>query len=156
LNILGEVFSERLRERIREKLGATYSPFAFNRPSRTYPGYGVLFTFIHVDPKAVDTVIMEVKALAATLARSGVTQDELQRVLKPTLTGLKDMLRRNGYWLNTVLSQSKKYPQQLNWNRSIMDDYAAITPEDVSHLAKKYLVNEKAAVIVIIPGEKPS
>lgn len=156
LSILGEIFSERLRERIREKLGATYSPFAFNRPSRTYPGYGVLFTFIHVDPKMVDTVIVEVKALAATLARSGITKDELQRVLKPTLTSLKDMLRRNGYWLNTVLSRSKKYPQQLDWNRSIMEDYAAITPEEVSHLAKKYLIDEKAAVIVVIPGEKPS
>jgi zinc protease len=116
----------------------------------------VLFTFIHVDPKMVDTVIVEVKALAATLARSGITQDELQRVLKPTLTSLKDMLRRNGYWLNTVLSRSKKYPQQLDWNRSIMDDYIAITPEEISHLAKKYLIDEKAAIIVVIPGEKPS
>lgn len=153
LNILGEVFSERLRERIREKLGATYSPFAFNRPSRAYPGYGALLTFIHVDPKAVDTVKTEVEAITSTLARSGVTHDELQRVLTPTMTSLKDMLRRNGYWLNTVLSQSKWHPQQLEWSRSVMKDYAAITPKEISRLAGKFLVNEKAAVIKILPGE---
>ena len=34
LSVLAEVFSERLRLRIREKIGASYSPYAFNRASR--------------------------------------------------------------------------------------------------------------------------
>jgi zinc protease len=47
-SVLADIVSERLRERIREKLGAAYSFVAYNRPSRAYPGYGVFQAFIHV------------------------------------------------------------------------------------------------------------
>ncbi|MBC2745097.1 MAG: insulinase family protein, partial [Desulfosarcina sp.] len=47
LSVLADVFSERLRERIREKLGVSYSPYAFNRASRAYTGYGVFQAYIN-------------------------------------------------------------------------------------------------------------
>ena len=77
--------------------------------------------------------------------------EELQRALKPTLTGIKDMLRTNGYWLNTVLSGSSEHPQQFDWCRSIAGDYASVTAAEVSALAAEYLIPEKAAVIIVRP-----
>jgi len=151
LNVLGEVFSDRLRERIREKLGAAYSPFAFNRPSRAYRGYGVFQAFIQTAPDEADIVRREVMAMAAELARTGVRPEELKRALEPTITSIKDMLRTNGYWLNTVLSGSRRHPEQLDWNRSIVGDYAAISAHELSVLAEKYLDNRKAATIVVLP-----
>ena len=154
LSVLADVLSERLRERIREKLGAAYSLFAFNQPSRAYPGYGVLKAFVEVKPAEAVMVKKEVKQIIANIIKNGVTQDELRRALEPTLTSIKDMLRTNNYWLNTVLSGSKKYPQQLDWNRTIMRDYASITTEELSVLAKKYLDNNKATTIIIKPSQK--
>lgn len=151
LNVLADIFSDKMRERIREKLGASYSPFAFNRPSRAYKDYGVFQTFVHVDPQETDAVLGEIKFIASDLAREGISPEDLARALKPTLTSIKDMLRTNGYWLETVLSGSKKHPEQLAWNRSIAADYAAITAEELSDLAKAYLINEKAAAIVVMP-----
>jgi zinc protease len=140
-----------LRERIREKLGAAYSFVAYNRPSRAYPGYGVFQAFIHVDPEESNMVVKELKKVISDLVVSGVSNEELRRTIRPTLTGIKDMLQSNYYWLNTVLSGSKKHPRQLDWSRTIMDDYASITKDELSVLAKQYLNNDKAAVIIVKP-----
>ncbi len=151
LSVLAEVFSEKLREKIREELGAAYSPFAYNRSSRAYPQYGVFQAFIHVDPQSSDMVIAAVKKIAANLAKTAITADELRRALDPLLTSLKDLRRQNEYWLNSVLLGSQKHPEQLEWSRMMVNDFAAISTDELFELAKKYLKNESVATIVVTP-----
>jgi zinc protease len=156
LNVLADIFSDRLRERIRETLGASYSPFAYNRPSRAYPGYGVFSSFIHVSPEEAIIVEAEVKKISSDMQQHGVTGEELQRAIKPSITSIKDIVRSNSYWLNTVLSGSSKYPEQIDWSRTLMTDYASITADELSEIAKQYLDNNKAAVVMIRPkANKP-
>jgi len=152
LAVLANLFSERLRVNIRDKLGESYSPFAYNRGSRVYEGYGYLAAMIETDPSKVDFVIEEVKKIAANLAESGVSEDELHRVLEPSFNRIKDMRKRNGYWLGTVLTGSTKYPRQIAWSRTIEADYASIKPGDAAGLAERYLTHENAAVIVAAPA----
>jgi zinc protease len=64
------------------------------------------------------------------------------------------MRRRNGYWLGTVLAGSTTHPRQIAWSRTIERDYADITSGDAADLAKRYLDNAKAAVIVVTPALK--
>ncbi|GBC63125.1 insulinase family protein [Desulfonema ishimotonii] len=154
LATLAGIFSDRLREVIREKLGATYSPYAYNMPSRTYPGYGVFQAVISVAPDNAETVVRAVREIIADMAAHGVTSDELRRALDPTLNSIRDMQRRNSYWLSTVLSGSKAHPRQIEWSRTIMADYAGITVEEISALAKQYLDNTRAAVIFIRPDRQ--
>ncbi|MDL1967192.1 MAG: insulinase family protein [Deltaproteobacteria bacterium] len=151
LSVLSDIFSNRLRETIREKLGAAYSATAYNKPGRAYPGYGVFQAFVHVDPDDSDLIIKEIKQIASDLVEKKITEDELRRALDPTITGIKDLLRKNEYWLNTVLSGSLKHPQKLDWSRTIMQAYSSITADDISAITRKYLDNEKAAIIIIKP-----
>lgn len=151
LSILADIVSDRLREIIREKLGAAYSTFAYNRPSKAYKGYGVFQAVVQVDPEESDLVMREVKNIFIDIARRGVTTDEITRAKAPTLTSIKDMLRKNNYWLDTVLSGSKRHPRQLDWNRTILNDYASITKEELDVLAKTYFDMRKVATIVIKP-----
>ena len=151
LSVLAEIFSDRLRENIREKLGAVYSAFAFNSPKRAYPGYGVFYSMAYIDPKQAALIETQIKKIASDISKNGVTQEELKRALNPTLTSIKEMLGKNTYWLHTVLSQSRIYPQQLQWSRTILKDYTSINADEVTSLAKKYLDNSKAATIVIKP-----
>jgi len=151
LSILSDIISDRLREQIREKLGSAYSTFAFNRPSKAYPGYGVLQAMAYIAPNESDMIIKEVKKIVSNIEENGVTQDELKRAKEPTLTSIKDMFRKNGYWLDTVLTGSEIHPQKIDWSRTILKDYASITKEQVSNIAKKYLVNDKSATIIIKP-----
>ena len=154
LSVLADVFSDRLRERIREKLGATYSPYAFNLPSRAYPGYGVFQAYVNVAPDQTDAVLAQVRAIAADLARHGITADELKRAIDPILTSIKELRQTNGYWLNSVMTDSGRHPEQFEWARTFENDYAAVTAEDIASLAATYLTDARAAVIIIEPQTK--
>lgn len=153
LSVLAEIFSERLRKQIREKLGAAYSPYAYNHPSRTYKGYGVLQAVIKTDPASIGDIIREVKNIAFDLSQNAISREELTLALDPILTGIKDMKRKNDYWLDRVLDGSLRHPQQLEWSRTLMTDYSSINIDDMMQLAKEYLDNKNAATIVILPKE---
>jgi len=94
LSVLSNIFSNRLREIIREKLGAAYSSTAYNKPSRAYPGYGVFQAFVHVDPDDSDLIIKEIKEIAIDLVEKRISEDELRRSLDPIITSIKDLLRK--------------------------------------------------------------
>ena len=151
LSVLSDIISDRLRVQIREKLGSAYSAYAFNRPSKAYPGYGVLQAMAYVAPDESDMIIGKVKTIVSNLSKNGVTQDELKRAKEPTLTSIKDMIRKNSYWLDTVLTGSRIHPQKIDWSRTIQKDYASITKKRISNIAKEYLVNDRAATIIIKP-----
>jgi zinc protease len=151
LNVLAEIFSERLREEIREKRGAAYSTGAYSWPSRAFPGFGLLLSYLPIAPVDVDPVAADVRSIAGRLNAEGVQAEELERALEPTLTGIREQLRQNRYWLRTVLMGSSRYPEQFEWSRSLLSDYAAIRVQDVNALARKYLDPDKAAVFEARP-----
>jgi zinc protease len=152
LAALSEIFSERMRETIREKMGATYSSYAYNRPSRVFPGYGVFSAVAHVDPQMAAIVVNEVKKIMKEMADRGVTEDEVTRAVDPLVTSIKDMRQTNEYWLNSVLTDVGRHPQQLEWSRTILDDYAGIKTSELSALAQKYLLTDRAAVFIAKPS----
>ena len=151
LMVLSSIFSDRLRVKIREKIGASYSPFAYNQSFRAYPGYGVFQAHISIEPTQSEIVINEVKKISADLVSNGITSEELSRAIKPMLTGIKDMRQTNGYWLNSVMTGSTDHPEQIDWSRTILTDYASITSQEISELAKTYLNNRRSAVFIVKP-----
>jgi zinc protease len=92
-----------------------------------------------------------VREISGDLKAKGITTEELERSLKPILTGIKDLMRTNAYWLDRVLTGSTRHPQQLTWSRSFAADYGAVTREELQKLAAAYLDNEKAATVFILP-----
>lgn len=151
LNVLADIVSERLRLRIREEMGVAYSTAAFNWPSRAYPGYGLLVIHLPLASDTLDRVQEEVRRILQDIRIDGVSADELQRALEPTLAGIKDRFRDNGYWLHTVLSDAARHPEQLEWSRSILQDYAGMSKEEVDAVARRYLDLAKLAVIQARP-----
>lgn len=151
LNLLADILSERLRVRIRETLGAVYSPFAFNRSYRSYAGFGILQIHLNVDPASTKILENEVQQIVYRTSQEGIDPDEFRRVLDPTLTGIKDLRQTNLYWLNSVLVGASRYPQQLVWSRTMEQDYASITIDQITRLARTYLSPDKSAVVVVAP-----
>ncbi len=152
LTVMAELFSERLRERIRENLGAAYSPYAYNLSHRAYKGYGLTRIVVQVDPAQADAIEQEVRNIADALSAGGSNEDEFKRVLDPILTHIKDLKQNNSYWLDSVLTGVFRHPQQLDWCRAFEQDYAAITLKEVADYARKYLDNRKAAAVLITPS----
>ncbi len=151
LHLLATVFDDRLRKEVREKLGAVYSPRVFQHGSRIYPGYGLMQARLIVDPEQVGQLEEIVREEGAALAQGGVSEEELVRSKAPVLTGIKDMVRSNGYWLRSVLSLSDRYPMQLEWPLTIQEDFSGITAEELSELAARYLAPKRAAAVAVVP-----
>ncbi|MFP4649779.1 MAG: M16 family metallopeptidase [Desulfobacterales bacterium] len=154
LSVLSRILSDRMRLKIREEMGSSYAQSASHRPSRAYPGYGILAGYTILDPGEMNSVQEAFREIAADVHENGTDEDELKRALEPTLTGIREQLKTNEYWLDTVLKGAARHPVQLDWSRSIKSDYKKITPGDVERMAEKYLVNEKSAIIRIRPESK--
>ncbi|MGB0371848.1 MAG: M16 family metallopeptidase [Opitutales bacterium] len=154
LNMLSSVVRDRMRVEIREKLGEAYSPRASHSASQTFTDYGRLTAQVVGDVEKLELLHETVAGIAAGLVEGGTTEDELGRVLKPTLTGLEEQLRNNAYWLYTVMSGATTYPDQFDWARSIFSDYESITVEDINELAKMYLKPEHAVSVSVVPEAK--
>ena len=151
LSVLSEVFSDRLRVKIREELGDAYSPQTSSGPSDTYRNYGLMTALIAVDPAKAKIVTDATLEIAADLATNGVNDDELERAKKPILTSLREAGRNNQYWLFSVLGSAQEQPQRLDWRRSIDTDFAAITKPEIDALAKQYLPAARAFRVTSLP-----
>ena len=79
LSLLADVVSDRLRVKVREEIGGTYSPWPVSDASETFPGYGYLVANVDVDPATAEKISDLVISLADDLATNGVTEDELER-----------------------------------------------------------------------------
>lgn len=152
LNILGDIYGDRLREEIREKLGASYSPNAGASGSDALDDVGYLIGQSVGKPEDLELLLKTMRDLADKLATGGATADELDRALKPTLGELEKSSRDNSYWLATVMSQSQADPKRLDIARSRDADYRSITLAEINALAKKYLKAENALLVSIKPA----
>lgn len=144
LNLLADIFSDRLRKVVREELGGSYSPGAGSAPSDTYRDYGFLLARVTLDPAEAGRVRPAILAAAADLAKNGVTEDELNRSRLPILTELRESARTNAYWLNSVLADAQERPERLDRARDRLADYEAITKADLDALAAAYLAPDRA------------
>jgi zinc protease len=152
-NILASILSDRLREEIREKLGGSYSPRAGASPSQELD-MGFLQAMAQVKPEETKKYGELMISLAHTMAKNGVTQDELERSLKPIQSGLKESLRDNGYWLGTVLGNSQEKPYKLDWARTRDEDYSKVTISELNVLAKQFLNKSNALLYELVPDSK--
>ena len=152
LNILGEIYGDRIRKEIREKLGASYSPNAGASGSDAFEDVGYLIAQSVGKPEDLELLLKTMRDLADKLATGGATADELDRALKPTLGQLDKSSRDNSYWLATVMSQSQSDPKRLDIARSRDADYRSITLTEINALAKKYLKAENALLVSIKPA----
>jgi zinc protease len=154
LQLLSNVFGDRLRKIIREKLAASYSPRVSSYNSRMHEGFGYIISQMVVEPGAEDMIINEIFKISDQLTKGGISPEELARARGPLVTSLMEHTRNNQYWLNTVLGLAARYPRQLDWARTIISDYSTISVAELNELAKEYLNNEKAAVAEIISEKR--
>ena len=152
LSILSDIFSDRMRLQIREDMGATYSQSAYNSPSRAYEDWGLFGTYTILDPADAEAVEARIRKIAEDIRESGVTEDELERAVRPVLANITSQVKTNEYWLNTVLKGASRHPEQLDWSRTIFVDYAAITVDEINRAAQAYLEDHKAATLFFYPG----
>jgi zinc protease len=149
LNLCARIIDDRLRVNIREKLGAAYSPFAYNNPSKIYENYGGLFMGVKTSPETTEIVKNEIKNIISSLKKEKITDDEFERAINPLLSSIATQVQKNSYWLNTVLDGSFKNGIQLEWAKTIISGYSLLTKEIVQKKCDKYLLPENISFFTV-------
>ena len=151
LNLLAKILDDRLRVHIREERGATYAPQVFSVPSKIDKDFGLFESRMIVLPEQAEELASLVKKVAQQIGMEGISEQEFKRAQEPTLTAIREQLRTNDYWLQTVLSLSSRHPEQLIWPESILEDFTHMRPEEIQDMAKDYLQESQAATVIVHP-----
>lgn len=150
LEILTQLFNNRLLDALRERAGASYSPQVFsNWPSDLASG-GRITAAAQLEPAFVPVFFAEAERIAKDLAANPPTADELARVTEP----LGQLIRRastgNQFWLYNLEGATQE-PQRVAMLRTLLADYSQTTPQVMQLLADRYLVKGGAFKLAIIP-----
>ncbi len=154
LEILAQIFNDRMFDKFREAEGASYSP----NVGATWPlgltRGGNFVALSQVDPKNVDRFFVLTKEISADLTAKPVTADELARVINP----LRELISRassgNTFWLNQLAGVSRE-PRKLTALSSLLSDYDRITVTDLQETAKRWLIPGKAMMVAVLPEAAP-
>jgi zinc protease len=150
LALLTEIVDDRMRVEIREKRGAAYSPSVGLDAGTVFPGLGAVEITITVDPAKAEEILNAVLAAIEALDKSGIKQDDLDRVKKVILTKLDQAQAEPGWWLS-ALDGSYDRPEVLADLKDVKAGYSAITADELTALARQYLVRKNASTCVVTP-----
>ena len=151
LSVLAAVLDDRLRLKVREELGETYSPACYHVANDTFTGYGYMTAMIEVKPEQLETIGALVGEIGQGVADGPITDDEFERAMKPLLSQLEQMRRDNRYWSQNVLRNAHEHPERLDWARALVTDFQNIKREEIQALAKEYLPATRTVTARIIP-----
>jgi len=153
-NLLSEILSDRVRKKIREELGESYSPNVHSLMSDTWTGYGQMMAVMMAEAKDAKKLSKIAKEIAAELAAQGANADELDRARKPLLTAMEEQQRNNTWWLSTIVGPSQSKPERIEWARSMIGDYTSISLDELNKLAAAYLKPEAATAVTVVSTGK--
>ena len=153
LEVLADVFSNRLLEAMREKAGASYSPqVSSTRPLDMTSG-GRFLAEAQLPPAVVPDFFASADKIATDLATTGPTPDELARATEPLRQLLLRLMTGHTFWLDQ-LEGATTDPNRVTMLPSLMRDYTQVTPEEMRALAVKYLQPGKSYRIEVLPEKK--
>jgi predicted Zn-dependent peptidase len=102
-------------------------------------------------PDRTEELVKACKDVAATIANSGVTAEEVQRLTEPLLNQLRDLQRKNGYWM-TAIDRAQGDPDSLDEYRGLVPFYESLSHEALSKLAAQFLDPANASVLIVRPA----
>ncbi|HWK42814.1 MAG TPA: insulinase family protein [Croceibacterium sp.] len=150
LEVLAQLFSNRLLDGLRERLGAAYSPYVGSTWPLDTQGGGNLLAFAQLAPEQVPAFFDEAEQIAHDLAANGPTADELSRVTEPMRQLLARMQTGHTFWLNQ-LEGATTDRNRLTWLPSLLNDYTRVTPEEMRALAARYLGSREGYRVAVMP-----
>ncbi len=153
LDILADIFSDRLFDQLREAEGASYTPGVTSSWPTGFESGGNFTVIAQLRPERIDTFFRIARAVAADFVARPVTADELTRSLTPMRQALDRAANGSGLWL-AQLSGSSTDPRKLDALRSMWSDLARITPAELQATAKRWLVADKSLSLVVVPEKK--
>lgn len=151
LEILMDLFNNRLIDAMRERAGASYAPqISSNWPVDLAAG-GTITAVSQLRPEDVPVFFEVAERIANDLATSPVQPDELSRVTEPLRQLVQRAATGNQFWMYQLAGATHD-PQRTQLLRSLLVDYTQTTPEAMQALAAKYFRNQPGWRLAVIPA----
>jgi zinc protease len=150
LELLGDVFQNRLLDAMREKAGASYSPQVQSSWPLDLDSGGRFTAMTQLPPQLVPDFFAAADRIATDLAATGPTPDELARATEPMRQLLMRLETGHTFWLNQ-LEGATTDPNRIRLLPSMMNDYTVSNPAEMQALAAKYLQPGKAFRVEVLP-----
>jgi zinc protease len=150
LEILTQLFNNRLLDALRERAGASYSPQVFSNWPTDLASGGRITALAQLEPEFVPIFFAEADRIAKELAANPPTADELARVTEPLAQLVRRASTSNQFWLYQMEGASTD-PQRVALLRTIVADYSQTNPKIMQFLAERYFGKGSPFRLAIIP-----
>lgn len=144
--LLAEVLDNRLREKVREEMGASYSPTARYRHDPTLDGYGFYLMSITTDRAHLEQVRAAAKAVARDLA-APLPPGTVETVRATALSASQAARQQNRYWQRLLEQESLRGQPVSDWSALQTAALRDVTDSDLEAAARA-LAEAPAEIIV--------
>ena len=150
LDVLAQVFSDRLFERLRQTAGASYSPSVGSSWPLGNSSGGRMLAIGQVTPDKVGYFFQLSREIAADLVAHPIPADELGRILKPMAQYIVRASSGNQFWM-LQLGGATFDDRRFEATRHLAEDFVSITPAQLQAVAAKYLQPDRDWTLEVVP-----
>jgi zinc protease len=151
-SILGQGESSRLNKSVVREKKLAQAAFAFLNPSAPRRGPGVFLAGTianqNVTAETIETAVM---AQIASLAKDGVTPDELDKAKNGYLAN-KIQQQQISYFLAEAIQEATLFLGDPNGVNTDPARYLAVTVDDIRRVAARYFVPDNSLVMLVTPA----
>lgn len=151
VNTLGEILTQRYLKSIREDAGAAYSVGASASAEFGIRDQYMLQIYCPFKPALRDSVLSLMQQAIDDIARSGVTEEELDKVKKFELKDYADSQRKNSYWQGLISNK-------VRWNKDQQTGFEeavkAVSSDDIKAFVNNVLLKQHNCITVsMLPAD---
>ncbi|WP_156840316.1 M16 family metallopeptidase [Novosphingobium aquimarinum] len=150
LEILTQLFTNRLLDAVREKLGVSYAPYVYSTWPVDMAAGGSITAMAQVEPSAVPVFFQTADEIAQDLITNPPTEDELARVIEPLRQQVTRAASSSSFFMGQIEGATYD-PGRLASVRSVLMDYTVTTPQKMQALAARYLGKDNSWRLEVLP-----
>jgi zinc protease len=152
LEILTQLFTNRLMDAMREKTGASYAPQVYSTWPLDLDSGGSITALAQLQPDAVPVFFQTAREIATDLVANPPSADELERVTEPLRQQVTRAATSSAFFMYQ-LEGATTDPVRFTSIHTLLRDYTQTTPQRMQQLAARYLQPDKAWRLEVLPQE---
>ncbi|WP_334182628.1 M16 family metallopeptidase [Novosphingobium sp.] len=153
LEILTQLFTNRLLDAVREKLGVAYAPYVYSQWPVDMAAGGSITAVAQLDPKSTTVFFQTADEIAQDLIHNPPTAQELALVTEPMRQQVTRAASSTSFFMGQ-LEGATYDPSRIGTVRTILYDYTAATPQQMQALAARYLGKNNSWRLEVMPEGK--
>ncbi len=154
LEILTNLFTNRLMDAMREKTGASYAPQVYSTWPLDLDSGGSITAMATLQPADVPVFFQTSREIAADLIANPPTADELARVTEPLRQQITRAATSSAFFMYQ-LEGATSDPVRFAGIQTLLSDYTVTSPQRMQALASQYLQPAKSWRLAVLPQGLP-